>query len=229
MTPPADAAAARVPYPLRGGRRPATAWRRATHRSGAAAAADAASSTGFTLRGATYGGRDRGGADMGGKLTVVGAGTGAAATAGAGAAAASTQSGQGPCAAVTGIGRRRGRRRTACPRRSFAVDGAVEALAGGGAPLAVPGGESGGAEKRGVAGYRVGRLEKGGGRGDSRAWQLSSAHVARWGPMVGSAAPLSRARRRVNEPLCHVLSLTSKRRAVGSPRVAFLDARRYLL
>jgi len=93
----------------------------------------------------------------------------------------------------------------------------------------VRGGESGGAEKRGVAEYGVGRLEKGGGRGDSRAWQLSSAHVARWGPMVGSAAPSSRARRRVNEPLCHVLSLKSKRRAVGSPRVAFLAARRYFL
>ena len=63
----------------------------------------------------------------------------------------------------------------------------------------------------------------------SRAWQLSSAHVARWGPMVGSAAPPSRARRPVSEPLCHVLSLTSKRRAVGSPRVAFLAARRYFL
>jgi len=60
-------------------------------------------------------------------------------------------------------------------------------------------------------------------------WHLSSAHVARWGPMVGSAAPTSRARRRVSEPLCHVLSLTSKRRAVGRPRVAFLAARRYFL
>ena len=91
MIPPADAAAARVPPPLRCGRRTATAWRPATHRAGAAAGADAASSTGTTLRGATCGGRDRGGADLGWKLTAVGAGTGAARTAGAGAAAASTQ------------------------------------------------------------------------------------------------------------------------------------------
>jgi len=47
--------------------------------------------------------------------------------------------------------------------------------------------------------------------------------------MVWSAAPPSRARKRVSEPLCHVLLLTSKRRAVGSPRVAFLAARRYFL
>jgi len=63
------------------------------------------------LRGATCGGRDRGGADTGVKLATVGVGTGAAATAGAGAAAASTQSGRHPRAAVTGIGRRRARRR----------------------------------------------------------------------------------------------------------------------
>jgi len=229
MMPPADAAAARVPPPLRCGRRMATAWRPATHRAGAAAGADAASSTGATLRGATCGGRDRGGADLGWKLTAVGAGTGAARTAGAGAAAASTQSGWRPRAAVTGIGRRRCRRRKADPRPSFAVDGAVEARAGGGAPLAVGGGESGGVGKRGVAGCGVGKLEKGGGGGGSRARHLSSALVARWGPMVGSAAPPSRARRRVSEPLCHVLSLTSKRWAVGSPRVVFLAARCYFL
>jgi len=51
-TPPADAAAARVPRPLRGGRRTVTVWRRATHSADAAAAGDAASSTGATLRGA---------------------------------------------------------------------------------------------------------------------------------------------------------------------------------
>jgi len=68
-TPSADAAAARVPPPLRGGRRTATAWRRATHSAGAAAAADAASSTGATLRGVTCGGRESSGADTGGKLT----------------------------------------------------------------------------------------------------------------------------------------------------------------
>jgi len=163
-TPPADATAARVPPPLRGGRRTATAWRRATHSADAAAAADAAASTGATLRGATCGGGDRGGADTGWKLTAVGAGTGAAATAGAGAAAASTQSGRRPRAAVTGIDHRRGGRRTAGPRLSFAIDGAVEARAGGGAPLAVGGGASGGAGKRGVAGCGVERLEKGGAR-----------------------------------------------------------------
>jgi len=91
-TPPADVAAARVPRPLRGGRRTATAWRQATRSAGTAAAADAALSTGATLRGATCGGHDRGGADTGGELAAVGAETGAAATAGAGAAAASTQS-----------------------------------------------------------------------------------------------------------------------------------------
>jgi len=47
--------------------------------------------------------------------------------------------------------------------------------------------------------------------------------------MVGLAAPPSQARWKVSEPLCHVLSLTSKRRAVGSPRVAFLAARRFFL
>ena len=164
-TPPANAAAARVPPPLRGGRRTATAWRRATHRAGAAGAADAASSAGATLRGATCGGLDRSGADTNGKHTAVSAGTGAAAAAGACAAAASTQSGWCPRAAVTGIGRRLDRRRTASLRRSCALHGAVEARAGGGAPLALGEGESGGAGKRGVAGCGVGRLEKGGGRG----------------------------------------------------------------
>ena len=159
-TPSADAAAARVPPSLRGGRRPATARRRATHSAGAAAAAEAASSPGATLRGATCGGRDHSGADTGGKLTAVGAGTDAAATAGAGTAAASTQSGRRPRAAVTGIGRSRGRRRTAGPRRSVAVDRALKAQAGGGAPLAVGGWESGEVGKRGVAGCGVRRLEK---------------------------------------------------------------------
>ena len=47
--------------------------------------------------------------------------------------------------------------------------------------------------------------------------------------MVGSAAPASRARRRLREPLYHVLSLTSERRAVRIPNVAFLAVRRYSL
>jgi len=95
-TPPADVAAARVPPSLRGGRRTATAWKRATHSTGGGATADVASSTGATLRGATCDGRDRGGADTGENLAAVGAGTGAAATAGAGAAAAGNQSGRRP-------------------------------------------------------------------------------------------------------------------------------------
>jgi len=183
-TSPADAAAARVPPSLRGGRRTATAWKRATPSAGAAAAADAASSTGVTLRGATCGGRDRGGADTGGKLTAVGARTGAAAIAGAGAAAASTQSGWRPRAAVTGIGRRVGRRRTAGPRRSFAFDGAVEAWAGGGAPLAVTGeGERRGGEawRGGVQGRET--FEAGGGSGvpaRGSCHQRMSPVGARW-------------------------------------------------
>jgi len=95
-TPPADAATARVLTPLRGGQWAATARRRATSRAGAAAAVDAASSTGATIRGATCDGCDSGGADTGRKLLAVGAGTGVAATAVAAAAAARTKSGLRP-------------------------------------------------------------------------------------------------------------------------------------
>jgi len=88
LTPPlADAATARVPPPLRGGRRTVTAWRWATHRAGAAVAVDAASSTGCKLQGTTCGGRDCGGEDTSGNLAAVGAGTGVVVAAGADVAA----------------------------------------------------------------------------------------------------------------------------------------------
>jgi len=135
-TPPADAAAARVRYSLLGGRRPAIAWRLAKHSAGAAATTDAASLIGATLRGSTRGGRARSCVDTVEKLAAVGAGTGSTATAGADAAAGNTQSCWRACAAGTVTCRRRIRRRMVGPRRSFAVDIAVEAWKGGAAPLA---------------------------------------------------------------------------------------------
>jgi len=139
----------RVPPLRRGGQRAATAWRLATRSAGVAAAAEAASSIRSGLREAT-------GA----------AATGVARTR-AGSVPPSAQArarrppparprpphalrAGGPRAVVIGIGRGRGRRRAASPRRSPAVEGAVDDRAGGGAPLAVGEGERVG--RRGAAG-----------------------------------------------------------------------------
>jgi len=82
MTLSADAAAARVTPPQRGGQRVAIGWRRAMRGAGAAAVADTASLTGATPWGATGGGRHHGAADTGGKRATNGVGTEVAAATG---------------------------------------------------------------------------------------------------------------------------------------------------